>query len=106
MEADVFIGTKESYMSLWRSISSAFFAVFIMVSAISVVIGGVVIMNVMLVRVSLRRREIGGRPAGGATKRDILGQVMGGSGMPGTAGGNLGISLGVLVAHGVRTDTP
>ena len=40
MEDDFFIGTKESYMALWRSISSAFFAVFIMVSAISVVIGG------------------------------------------------------------------
>ena len=56
MENDFFIGTKESYMSLWRSISSAFFAVFIMVGAISVVIGGIVIMNVMLVSVTLRRR--------------------------------------------------
>src|SRR5437588_9953416 len=60
-EADFFIGTKESYMSLWRSISSAFFAVFILVSAISVIIGGIVIMNVMLASVSLRRREIGVR---------------------------------------------
>jgi len=43
MEDDFFIGTKESYMALWRSISTAFFSVFIMVSAISVVIGGIVI---------------------------------------------------------------
>src|SRR5205814_8571167 len=71
-EADFFIGTKESYMSLWRSISSAFFAVFILVSAISVVIGGFVIMNVMLVSVSLRRSEIGVPRAVGATKRDNL----------------------------------
>src|SRR5260370_1844273 len=75
-ENDFFIGTKASYMALWRSISSAFFAVFIMVSAISVVIGGIVIMNVMLVSVSLRRREIGVRRAVGATKRDILRQFM------------------------------
>ena len=67
MDDDFFIGTKESYMALWRSISSAFFGVFIMVSAISVVIGGIVIMNVMLVSVSLRRREIGVRRAVGAT---------------------------------------
>ena len=63
MEDDFFIGTKESYMALWRSISSAFFAVFILVSAISVIIGGIVIMNVMLVSVTLRRREIGVRRA-------------------------------------------
>src|SRR5258708_38476309 len=50
MENDFFIGTKESYMALWRSISSAFFAVFIMVSAISIIVGGIVIMNVMLVK--------------------------------------------------------
>jgi putative ABC transport system permease protein len=63
MENDFFIGTKESYMALWRSISGAFFGVFILVSAISVVIGGIVIMNVMLVSVTLRKREIGARSA-------------------------------------------
>src|SRR5260370_5703042 len=76
MEADFFIGTKESYMSLWRSISSAFFAVFILVSAISVVIGGIVIMDVMLVGVSLRRKEIGVRRAVGAAKQENLRPVL------------------------------
>jgi putative ABC transport system permease protein len=76
MENDFFIGTKESYMALWRSISGAFFGVFILVSAISVVIGGIVIMNVMLVSVTLRKREIGVRRAVGATQRDILNQFM------------------------------
>jgi putative ABC transport system permease protein len=106
MEADFFIGTKESYMSLWRSISSAFFAVFIMVSAISVVIGGIVIMNVMLVSVSLRRREIGVRRAVGATKRDVLQQFMAESVMQCIAGGIAGISMGFLVALVLRTYTP
>ena len=78
MEDDFFIGTKESYMALWRSISSAFFAVFIMVSAISVVIGGIVIMNVMLVSVTLRRREIGVRRAVGATQARHPASVHGG----------------------------
>ena len=76
MEDDFFIGTKESYMALWRSISSAFFAVFIMVSVISVVVGGIVIMNVMLVSVTARRREIGVRLAVGATKLDIVRQFI------------------------------
>ena len=105
-EDDFFIGTKESYMALWRSISSAFFAVFIMVSAISVVIGGIVIMNVMLVSVSLRRREIGVRRAVGATRGDILGQFIAESVMQCIAGGFAGISLGFLVALALRTYTP
>ena len=106
MEDDFFIGTKESYMALWRSISSAFFGVFIMVSAISVVIGGIVIMNVMLVSVTLRRREIGVRRAVGATQRDILGQFMVESVMQCIAGGLAGITLGFLVALALRTYTP
>jgi putative ABC transport system permease protein len=106
MEDDFFIGTKESYMALWRSISTAFFSVFIMVSAISVVIGGIVIMNVMLVSVTLRRREIGVRRAVGATQRDILRQFMLESVIQCIAGGIAGISMGFLVALALRTYTP
>src|ERR1700745_2462885 len=103
MDNDFFIGTKESYMSLWRSISSAFFAVFILVSATSVVIGGIVIMNVILVSVTLRRRDIGVRRAVGATQRDILGQFIAESVMQCIAGGIAGIGLGFLVALALRT---
>jgi putative ABC transport system permease protein len=105
-EDDFFIGTKESYMALWRSISSAFFGVFIMVSAISVVIGGIVIMNVMLVSVTLRRREIGVRRAVGATKQDILRQFMMESVVQCLVGGFAGVSLGFLVALALRSFTP
>lgn len=105
-EDDFFIGTKETYMALWRSISSAFFAVFILVSAISVIIGGIVIMNVMLVSVTLRKREIGVRRAMGYTKRDILRQFMAESLMQCIAGGFAGIALGFLVALALRTYTP
>jgi putative ABC transport system permease protein len=106
MDDDFFIGTKESYMALWRSISSAFFAVFILVSAISVLIGGIVIMNVMLVSVTLRRREIGVRRAVGATQADILNQFMAESVMQCIAGGLAGITMGFLVALALRTYTP
>jgi len=106
VENDFFIGTKESYMALWRSISSAFFGVFILVSAISVVIGGIVIMNVMLVSVTLRRHEIGVRRAVGATQRDILGQFITESVVQCLAGGIAGIGLGFLVALLLRTYSP
>jgi len=106
MENDFFIGTKESYMALWRSISSAFFGVFILVSVISVVIGGIVIMNVMLVSVTLRRREIGVRRAVGATQSDILGQFIAESIVQCLAGGIAGIALGFLVALLLRTYSP
>src|SRR5438105_2634035 len=76
MEDDFFIGTKDSYMALWKSISGAFFGVFIMVSAISATVGGIVIMNVMLVSVTERRKEIGVRRAMGATQTDILRQFL------------------------------
>jgi len=106
MENDFFIGTKESYMALWRSISSAFFGVFILVSAISVLIGGIVIMNVMLVSVTLRRHEIGVRRAVGATRRDILSQFIAESVAQCLAGGITGIGLGFLVALLLRTYSP
>jgi putative ABC transport system permease protein len=106
MDDDFFIGTKESYMALWRSISSAFFAVFIMVSAISVIVGGIVIMNVMLVSVTARRREIGVRRAVGATRLDILRQFMAESVVQCIAGGLIGITLGFLIALALRTFTP
>ena len=106
MENDFFIGTKDSYMALWKSISSAFFGVFILVSAISVIIGGIVIMNVMLVSVTLRKREIGVRRAMGATQSDILKQFITESFMQCIAGGLIGIALGFLVALVLRTYTP
>ncbi len=106
MENDFFIGTKESYMALWRSISSAFFAVFIMVSVIAVVVGGIVIMNVMLVSVTARRREIGVRRAVGATKMDVLRQFVAESVIQCLIGGVVGIALGFLVALVLRTFTP
>ena len=106
MENDFFIGTKESYMALWRSISSAFFAVFIMVSVISVVVGGIVIMNVMLVSVTARRREIGVRLAVGASRGDIVQQFIAESVTLCIAGGVVGIALGFLVALLLRMFTP
>jgi putative ABC transport system permease protein len=104
-EEDFFFGTKESYIALWQSISSAFFAVFIMVSAISAVVGGIVIMNVMLVSVTERTKEIGIRRAVGATQSDILRQFLMESVMQCLVGGAVGVLGGFLCAVALRSFT-
>lgn len=104
-DEDFFIGTKDSYISLWQSISSAFFAVFILVSSISAVVGGIVIMNVMLVSVTERTKEIGIRRAVGATQHDILRQFLSESVLQCLVGGAIGILFGFLCAVGLRTFT-
>ncbi|HEV3200602.1 MAG TPA: ABC transporter permease [Bryobacteraceae bacterium] len=102
---DFFIGTAESYISLWKSISSAFFAVFVMVSSISAVVGGIVIMNVMLVSVTERTKEIGVRRAVGATQSDVLRQFLMESVLQCLAGGGVGVAIGFGCAVALRTLT-
>jgi putative ABC transport system permease protein len=102
---DFFIGTRDSYITLWKSISSAFFAVFLLVSSISAIVGGIVIMNVMLVSVTERTKEIGIRRAMGATRRDILRQFLTESVVQCLIGGTIGIGFGFLCAVALRTLT-
>jgi putative ABC transport system permease protein len=104
-DQDFYIGTAESYISLWQSISSAFFAVFVMVSSISALVGGVVIMNVMLVSVTERTKEIGVRRAMGATQNDILMQFLTESVMQCIVGGLIGVFIGFLCALAIRSLT-
>lgn len=98
-EEDFFIGTKDSYIRLWNQISGAFFAVFILVSSISAVVGGIVIMNVMLVSVTQRTGEIGVRRAVGASAGDILRQFLAESVLQCLLGGLLGTGAGLLCAE-------
>ena len=100
-----FIGTKDSYIELWKSISGAFFGVFIMVSAISAIVGGIVIMNVMLVSVTERTKEIGIRRAMGATQQDIRRQFLAESVMQCVIGGSVGVAAGFVFALLLRTFT-
>ncbi len=102
---DFFVGTADSYITLWESISSAFFAVFVMVSSISAVVGGIVIMNVMLVSVTERTKEIGVRRAVGATEHDILRQFLTESVLECLLGGCVGITVGFGCALALRTFT-
>ena len=104
-EDDFYFGTADSYISLWQSISSAFFAVFVMISSISAVVGGIVIMNVMLVAVTERTKEIGIRRAVGATQSDILRQFLMESIVQCLIGGGIGVLIGFGCALALRDFT-
>lgn len=101
-EDDFFIGTADSYISLWQSISAAFFTVFVMISSISAVVGGIVIMNVMLVSVTERTKEIGVRRAVGATQSDVLRQFLTESVIQCIIGGGVGVMIGFGCAVALR----
>jgi putative ABC transport system permease protein len=96
----------EAIQSLWRSISAAAFAVMMLISGISLVVGGIVIANIMFVSVVERTHEIGLRMALGARKRDIQRQFMLESSVLATLGGAGGVLGGVLVALAVSQVFP
>ncbi len=76
-EKDSFVvETNQSFLSLWSDLSGTFFIVMIVIASISLIVGGIVIMNIMLVAVTERTREIGIRKALGARPRDVLRQFL------------------------------
>jgi putative ABC transport system permease protein len=95
------IETNASLLSIWASFSQTFFFAMIGIAAISLVVGGIVIMNIMLVSVTERTREIGIRKALGAKREDILGQFLIEAVALALLGGIIGVVLGISLAKGV-----
>ena len=92
------LSTNETFVGLWKSISSTFLFVVIGIASISLLVGGIVIMNIMLVSVTERTREIGVRKALGARYNDVLLQFLIESGTMSLLGGFIGILVGAGVA--------
>jgi putative ABC transport system permease protein len=93
---DFNIETGESVMDLWNSATQGIYVVTIVVTAISLLVGGVVVMNIMLVSVTERIKEIGVRKALGARRGDIQKQFIVESVVLTGIGGLLGV-LGASV---------
>jgi putative ABC transport system permease protein len=95
---DFEISTNDTFLDIWKQISSLFTWVVLGIASISLVVGGIVIMNIMLVSVTERTREIGVRKALGARQRDVLLQFLIESATMATTGGAIGVLCGVIVA--------
>ena len=98
--------TGEAIMTIWRSITIGLFAVMVIISGISLVVGGIVIANIMLVSVTERTREIGLRMALGARKRYVLFQFLLEAGLMAAIGGAIGIGIGSGIAKIISSTTP
>ena len=93
--------TNASFLSLWSDLSSKFFVAMIAIASISLVVGGIVIMNIMLVSVTERTREIGIRKAMGARRMDVLRQFLIEASTMALVGGVIGVAFGIAIAKTV-----
>ena len=100
------VETAEETLSFWDNISRILFIALPGLVAISLVVGGVVIMNIMLVSVMQRTREIGVRKAIGARRRDILSQILIESVTLSGVGAAVGVGVGIGLTFLVRTFSP
>jgi putative ABC transport system permease protein len=98
--------TSDTFLDLYRQATTGIFAVLVGVVALSLVVGGIVIMNIMLMVVSERTREIGLRKALGARRADIMSQVLTESITLSLFGGVVGLVLGSGAAALISSLTP
>jgi putative ABC transport system permease protein len=98
--------TSDTLLNIYRSATNGIFAVLVGVVGLSLVVGGIVIMNIMLMVVSERTREIGLRKALGARRTDIMSQMLTESVVLSMFGGVVGTILGSAIAILISKFTP
>ncbi|MEY2978645.1 MAG: ABC transporter permease [Prochlorotrichaceae cyanobacterium] len=105
-EDDFEVSTQKDVLETVGAITGALTILLAAIAAISLLVGGIGIMNIMLVSVSERTQEIGLRKAIGANQGDILSQFLIEAVILSATGGILGSSLGIGVVYLAATLTP
>ncbi|MSQ09955.1 MAG: FtsX-like permease family protein [Dehalococcoidia bacterium] len=98
-EDDFTVTSQEDTLATLNQVTGVMTAFLGSIAGISLLVGGIGIMNIMLVSVTERTREIGIRKAVGAKRRDILAQFLVEATMMSLVGGGLGLGIGILISR-------
>jgi putative ABC transport system permease protein len=95
---DFVVFTDDAFLSLYNTITGGIFALMALISSISLLVGGIGVMNIMLVAVTERTREIGVRKALGAPQKAIMTQFLIEAVLLTAVGGAAGVGLGATIS--------